>query len=60
LSHTLILHENSNPDTAANNIARCVLEAGARLYELQPLERDLETIFRQASAQDSDEALENA
>jgi len=60
MSHTLILHENSNPDTAANNIAKCVLEAGARLYTLQPLERDLETVFRQASAQGSDEAFANA
>ena len=50
ISYTLSLHENANPDTAANNIARCVIEADARLYELQPLERDLESVFRQASA----------
>ena len=49
ISYTLTLHENANPDTAANNIARCVVEAGARLYELQPLERDLESVFKQAS-----------
>jgi ABC-2 type transport system ATP-binding protein len=50
LSFTLSLHNNSDPDTAANNIAQCVVKAGARLYELQPLERDLETVFREASA----------
>ena len=50
LSFTLSLHDNSDPDTAANNIAQCVVKAGARLYELQPLERDLETVFREASA----------
>jgi len=50
MSYTLSLHDNASADTAANNIAKCVLEAGARLYELQPLERDLETVFRQASA----------
>ena len=50
LSFTLSLHDNSDPNTAANNIAQCVVKAGARLYELQPLERDLETVFREASA----------
>ncbi len=50
LSFTLSLHDNSDPDTASNNIAQCVVKAGARLYELQPLERDLETVFREASA----------
>jgi ABC-2 type transport system ATP-binding protein len=50
LAFTLSLHDNSDPDTAANNIAQCVVKAGARLYELQPLERDLATVFREASA----------
>jgi ABC-2 type transport system ATP-binding protein len=52
LSFTLNLHENSDPDTAANNITQCVVKAGARLYELKPLERDLESVFRQASAEE--------
>jgi len=50
LVFTLSLHENSDPNTAANNIAQCVVKAGARLYQLQPRSRDLETIFREASA----------
>lgn len=50
LSFTLNLRENSDPDTAANNIAQCVVKAGARMYELKPLERDLESVFREASA----------
>ncbi|MFT5710857.1 MAG: ABC-2 type transport system ATP-binding protein [Halioglobus sp.] len=52
LSFTLNLHENSDPNTAANNITQCVVKAGARLYELKPLERDLESVFRQASAEE--------
>jgi ABC-2 type transport system ATP-binding protein len=50
LSFTLSLHDNSDPNTAANNIAQCVIRANARLYELQALERDLATVFREASA----------
>ena len=50
LSFTLALHDNSDPNTAANNIAQCVMRADARLYELQALERDLATVFREASA----------
>jgi ABC-2 type transport system ATP-binding protein len=50
LSFFLSLHENSNPNTAANNIAQCVVKAGARLYELQAVQRDLGSVFRQASA----------
>ena len=52
LSFTLNLHENSTPDTAANNITQCVVKAGARLYELKPLQRDLESVFREASAKE--------
>ena len=52
LSFTLNLHENSDPNTAANNITQCVVKAGARLYELKPLQRDLESVFREASAQE--------
>ena len=50
LSFTLALHDNSDPNTAANNIAQCVMRADARLYELQAMERDLATVFREASA----------
>jgi len=46
---TLTLHENADLDTAANNIAQCVIQAGAKLYELQPLVRDLDTVFREAN-----------
>ncbi len=56
LTFFLSLHENSDPNTAANNIAQCVVKAGARLYELQGIQRDLESIFRTASA---GEALAN-
>lgn len=48
MSYTLTLHENSNPDTAANNIIQCVIKAGAQVYELKKLERDLESVFREA------------
>lgn len=47
--YTLTLHENADLDTAANNIAQCVVKAGARLFQLQPLTRDLDTIFREAN-----------
>ena len=60
LSFTISLHEHADLDTTADNIAKCVVDAGARLYALQPLERDLESIFRQASAQSSDETTDNA
>lgn len=45
-SFRLALRDKVDIDTAANNIAQCVLEAGARLYELQPERRDLQTVFR--------------
>ena len=44
---TLGLRPDSDPDTAANAIARCVVESGARLYQLNPLVRDLDTVFRE-------------
>jgi ABC-2 type transport system ATP-binding protein len=47
--YTAVLHENADLDTAANNIAQCVLKAGGKLYQLQPLIRDLDTIFREAN-----------
>ena len=43
------LHENSDCDTAANNIARCVIEGGAKLYQLNPEVRDLQTVFQEVS-----------
>ena len=49
-SYTLVLHQNADPDTASNNIVQCVVKAGAQLYELKPLERDLESVFREASS----------
>lgn len=47
--YTLVLHENSDLDTAANNIAQCVVKAGGKLYTLQPLVCDLDTIFKEAN-----------
>jgi ABC-2 type transport system ATP-binding protein len=46
----LQLHDNADRDTAANNIAQCVVNAGARLYQLQPFTQDLESIFREVNA----------
>jgi ABC-2 type transport system ATP-binding protein len=45
--YTLTLRDSSDRDTAANNIARCVIEAGARLYQLTPVVRGLETVFQE-------------
>jgi ABC-2 type transport system ATP-binding protein len=50
LVFSLHLHDTADLDTAANNIARCVIEAGARLYQLQPVSRDLDSIFREVNA----------
>jgi ABC-2 type transport system ATP-binding protein len=50
LVFNLHLHDNADLDTAANNIARCVIEAGARLYQLQPVSKDLDSIFREVNA----------
>ncbi len=44
----LALHEGTAMDTAAGNISRAVIEAGARLYRLAPEQRELEQIFREA------------
>ena len=41
------LHPNVNMDTAANNIAQCVIQAGAKLYQLQVSTRDLDSVFRE-------------
>jgi len=45
----LHLHSGTDMDTAAGNISRMVIDSGARLYGLQPLRRDLEAIFNDAS-----------
>lgn len=45
----LHLHANIEPDTAANNIAQCVLKAGAKLYQLQVVPRNLDTVFREVN-----------
>jgi len=42
---------NRTQDTAAGNIARCVLDSGARLYQLAPRLRDLDSVFRELTAQ---------
>ncbi len=50
MQFSLQLHQNADMDTAANNIAKCVIEAGARLYQLQPVTRDLDSVFREVNA----------
>ena len=47
--YTLTLHENSDIETAANNIAQCVVKAGARLYQLQPVVQGLESVFHEVN-----------
>jgi ABC-2 type transport system ATP-binding protein len=47
LHFDLHLHLNVDPDTAANNIAQCVVKAGARLFYLQQATRDLDSVFRE-------------
>ncbi len=46
---TLTLHQRSDINTAANNIAQCVLKAGARLYRLQPVVKGLESVFQEVN-----------
>jgi ABC-2 type transport system ATP-binding protein len=48
LSFALQLHEGTDMDRAAGNIARAVIENGGRLYQLKPEQRDLEQVFRDA------------
>lgn len=47
--YTLTLRENADLNTASNNIAQSVIKSGAKLYTLQPLVRDLDTVFREAN-----------
>ncbi len=41
------LHADVDTDIAANTIAQCVVEAGAKLYQLQISTRDLDSVFRE-------------
>ena len=50
--YTLQLHENADMDRAASNVAHCVQTAGARLYRLQPVLRDLGSVFREVTNRD--------
>jgi len=50
MHYDIHLHPNVDTDTAANNIAQCVVSAGAKLYQLQVLSRDLDSIFREVYA----------
>jgi ABC-2 type transport system ATP-binding protein len=43
------LDPNAEMDTAANEIAQCVIAAGAKLYQLEALTRDLDSIFREVN-----------
>jgi ABC-2 type transport system ATP-binding protein len=52
-SYTLTLHDNAEMETAANNVAQCVIKAGAKLYQLRPLERGLEAVFHEVNEDDS-------
>jgi len=47
--YTLLLHDGADRDRAASNIAHCVQAAGARLYELHPVARDLGAVFREVN-----------
>ncbi len=48
--YNLELHPRSDRDTAANNIAQCVFQAGARLYQLESVGRDLDTVFSEVNS----------
>ena len=50
LRFTLELHENADIDTAANNIAQCVVKAGARLYQLEAAVKGLDSVFLEVNA----------
>ena len=51
--YELSLHDNADADTAAANIGQAVVGAGARLYELEPLVRDLESVFRDVTLEEN-------
>ena len=45
--YCLTLHPGTDPDTAAANIAHCVDQAGARLYQLERQVRHLDDVFQE-------------
>lgn len=45
--YCLTLHPGTDPDTAAANIAHCVDQAGARLYQLERQVRHLDEVFQE-------------
>lgn len=47
--YCLHLHEGTDPDTAAGNIAQCVQQSGARLYQLERQSKHLDDIFREVT-----------
>ena len=47
--YRLLLRRDENPDSASAAIARVVFEQGAELCQLLPLQRDLETVFSEAT-----------
>lgn len=49
-SFTLELHTRADINTAANNIAQCVIKAGAKLYQLQSAVKDLDSVFREVNS----------
>lgn len=53
MCYTLTLHDSADMDTAANNVAQCVVKSGARLYQLQPEVRGLESVFHEVNEDDS-------
>jgi ABC-2 type transport system ATP-binding protein len=44
------LNPNTEMDAAANEIAQCVIAAGAKLYQLEVLTRDLDSVFREVNS----------
>lgn len=48
--YTLTLHDTADMDTVADNVAQCVISAGARLFQLEPVLRDLESVFREVNS----------
>ncbi len=49
----ILLHDAADIDLAAGSIASTVMHSGARLYQLAPVARDLDTVFREATADDA-------
>ena len=48
--YELDLHETADINTATGNISQCVVQSGNKLYQLQPIVRDLEGVFHDAIA----------